>query len=247
MTPSTVRTKPTTERPLLVFGAHPDDIEFGCGGVVAGEARLGRPVTLVVCSRGEAGTNGTPAIRVREARNAARELGAEIEFIDLGGDARFVAAPAHAIKLAAIIRRVRPTMVLAPTLEENQHPDHAVLGRLVRDACRLARFGGLRELRSRPPHVIGQLFYYAVTAEAEPLGVGRLLVDVSDADVRAAWIAAMKAHASQLRTRDYVEFQLTRARLHGLSAGVEYAQPLFPASALLVDSLEPVEHSARRF
>ena len=242
-----MRTKPTTERSLLVFGAHPDDIEFGCGGIVAGEVRRGRSAQLVVCSRGEAGSNGTPTIRTREARQAARELGAAIEFVDLGGDAHFTATPAYAIKLAAIIRRVRPAVVLAPTVEENQHPDHAVLGRLVRDACRLARFSGLRELRGRAPHAIGQLFLYAVTAEAEPAGAGRVLVDVSAAEVRAAWIAAMKAHASQLRTRDYVEFQLTRARLHGLAAGVEYAQPLFPASPLLVDSLASLGRAARRF
>jgi LmbE family N-acetylglucosaminyl deacetylase len=239
--------KPTTEPALLAFGAHPDDIEFGCGAVVAGEVRRGRPVRLVVCSRGEAGSSGTPAARAREARRAARELGAVIEFADLGGDAHFTAGPAQAIKLAAIIRRVRPVIVLAPSVEENQHPDHAVLGRLVRDACRLARFGGLRELRGRPPHGIGQLFFYAVTAEAEPPGAGRVLVDVSDPDLRAAWIAAMKSHASQLRTRDYVEFQLTRARLHGLSAGVEYAQPLFPASPPLVGSLAGLERAARRF
>ena len=239
--------KPTTESPLLAFGAHPDDIEFGCGGVVAAEVQRGRAAHLVVCSRGEAGSNGTPALRAREARQAARELGAGIEFAHLGGDAHFTPTPAHAIRLAAIIRRVRPAVVLAPTTVENQHPDHAVLGRLVRDACRLARFGGLRELRKAPSHAIGQLFFYAVTHEAEPAADGRVLVDISGADVRAAWIAAMKAHASQLRTRDYVEFQLTRARLHGLSAGVEYAQPLFPASPLVVDSLAVLGRAARRF
>ena len=47
-----------------------------------------------------------------------------------------------------IIRRVRPGIVLAPSLVENQHPDHARLGRLVRDAARLARYGGVEELRA---------------------------------------------------------------------------------------------------
>jgi LmbE family N-acetylglucosaminyl deacetylase len=149
------RMKPTTEppsrpAPLLAFGAHPDDLEFGCGAVLVREARGGRPVHLVVGSRGEAASNGTPAQRTREARRAAALLGATIEFADLGGDAHFEARPAHAIKLAAVIRRVRPVLVLAPSLGENQHPDHAVLGRLVRDACRLARYGGLRELRRQP-------------------------------------------------------------------------------------------------
>jgi N-acetylglucosamine malate deacetylase 1 len=239
--------KLTSDAPLLVFGAHPDDIEFGCGGVIAGEAKRGRGVHFVVCSRGEAGSNGTPAQRTREAKRAAELLGATIEFISLGGDAHFELRPRHAIAIAGIIRRIRPAAVLAPSIVENQHPDHVVLGRLVRDAGRLARYGGLHELRRSPPHAIGQLFFYAVTAEAEPTDLGRVLVDVSAADVVATWTAAMAAHASQLRTRNYVELQLTRARLNGLRAGVEHAVPLFPSDPLLVDSLSNLERAARRF
>ncbi len=244
--------KPSTETaagsaPLLAFGAHPDDLEFGCGAVLAREALGGRRVRLVVGSRGEAASNGTPAQRTREARRAAAELGAEIEFVALGGDAHFEARPAWAVALAAVIRRVRPGLVLAPSLVENQHPDHAVLGRLVRDACRLARYGGLRELRRLRPHAIGQLFYYAVTPEAEPAEGGRVVVDVSEPPVLAAWTAAMEAHASQMKTRNYLELQLTRARLCGLRAGLSHAQVLFPAEPVLVDSLAAVERAARRF
>jgi N-acetylglucosamine malate deacetylase 1 len=240
--------KPTPEHgPLLAFGAHPDDIEFGCGGVIARETQSGRPVHLVVCSKGEAGTNGTPAGRMREARRAAALLGATIEFINLGGDAHFEVRPAHTIKLAAIIRRVRPALVLTPTVVENQHPDHVRLGQLVRDASRLARYGGLKELRRVKAHAIGQLFFYAVSPDAEPTDLGRVLVDVSAPEVVAAWTQAMEAHASQMRTRNYAELQLTRGRLNGLRAGVEYAIPLFAADALVVSSLAQVERSARRF
>ena len=240
--------KPTTEaRPLVAFGAHPDDIEFGCGGVIAREVQAGRAVHFVVCSRGEAASNGTPAQRTREAKAAAAVLGATIEFIDLGGDAHFEVRPAHAIKLAMILRRVRPALVLAPSVVENQHPDHVVLGKLVRDAARLARYGGLKELRRAKPHAIGQLFFYAVTPEAEPTDLGRVLVDVSAPNIVATWERAMTAHASQMRTRNYVELQLTRARLNGLRAGVEHAIPLFPSDALLVDSLAALERAARRF
>lgn len=238
--------KPIT-KPLLAFGAHPDDIEFGCGGVIAHEAELGRPVHLAVCSRGEAASNGTPAQRAREARRAAAILGATIEFCELGGDAHFEVRPAYAIKLAAVIRRVRPAMVLAPTVVENQHPDHVVLGRLVRDACRLARYGGLKELRRLAPHAVGQLFFYAVTPEAEPTAGARVVVDVSAPGTVATWTAAMEAHASQLKTRNYVELQLTRARLNGLRAGVEHAVPLFPGDPIFVDSLAGLERAARRF
>ncbi len=240
--------KPTTDAgPLLAFGAHPDDIEFGCGGVIALEAATGRKVHLVVCSRGEAGSNGTPAGRTREAKRAAAQLGASFEFIDLGGDAHFEERSTYVIKLAGIIRRVRPSVVLATSTVENQHPDHVKLGRMVRDAARLARFGGLKELRHVKPHAIGQLFFYAVSPDAEPHDFGRVLVDVSAPGVVAAWTAAMRAHASQMKTRDYAELQLTRARLNGLRAGLAHAIPLFPADAIVVDSLASLGRAARRF
>ncbi|HQY05638.1 MAG TPA: PIG-L family deacetylase, partial [Lacunisphaera sp.] len=121
-------TKPPNSPPLLAFGAHPDDLEFGAGGIIARETRAGRAVHLVVCSRGEAGTNGTPAVRTREAKAAAKILGATLEFLELDGDAHLGLKTAHAFALAAIIRRVRPGVVLAPTTEPNQHPDHWRLG-----------------------------------------------------------------------------------------------------------------------
>src|SRR5688500_20152772 len=94
--------KPRAESiPLLAFGAHPDDIEFGCGGVIAREAEAGRQAHFVVCSRGESASNGTPAVRTREAKQAAALLGATREFVALGGDAHFELRPSHAITLAA--------------------------------------------------------------------------------------------------------------------------------------------------
>jgi LmbE family N-acetylglucosaminyl deacetylase len=232
--------------PLLAFGAHPDDIEFGCGGVIAAESAAGRPAHFVVCSRGESGTRGTPAIRTREAKAAAQILGASIEFTNLGGDAHFEIRNQYVLALARIVRRVRPGVVLAPSLEGNQHPDHSKLGRMVRDALRLARYGGVRELKSLKPHATGALLYYAVTTEAEPAG-NRILIDVSAPGLLQTWQRAMEAHASQMATRNYTELQLTRARLNGLRSGTGHAIALFPADAPLVDSLAPITRSARAF
>lgn len=244
--------KPTPNSPaeptaLLAFGAHPDDIEFGCGGVMAREAQAGRPVHFVICSRGEAGTNGTPTQRVAESKVAAKQLGATVEFLELDGDAHLEVTAAHAITIAGILRRIRPAIVLAPTLVENQHPDHAHLGRLVRDAARLARYGGLKELRRAPSHAIAHLLYYAVTADAEPRDLPSLLIDVSASEILAAWTASMEAHASQLKTRNYVELQLARARLNGSRCGVAAAIPLFPNDPLVFDSLASLSRSTRRF
>jgi len=241
------RTSPAKPAPLLAFGAHPDDIEFGCGGIIARETRAGRAAHLVVCSQGESGSRGTPAQRTAEARKSAALLGATLEFAELDGDAHLEVRPAHALRLAEIIRRVRPAAVLAPSLAGNQHPDHPRLGRLARDACRLARYGGVAELRALPAHAISQLFFYAVAPEAEPAGVLPVLIDLSAPGIVAAWTKAMRAHATQARSRPYVELQLARARVQGLRAGVEYAQPLFPADPLLFDSLAALGRSARRF
>ncbi len=233
--------------PLLAFGAHPDDLEFGCGGIIANETRVGRKVHFVICSKGESGTNGTPKQRTAEAKQAAKLLGATIEFIELNGDAHLEIRAAHAIKLAGILRRIRPGVVLVPSLVENQHPDHWRLGKLVRDAARLARYGGLKELHHSPAHAIDQLFYYAVTPEAEPRDISPVLLDVSNPQVIAAWTAAMAAHKSQTQTRNYVELQLTRAYLLGARAGVGHAMALFPNDPLVLDSLAQVGRGARRF
>ena len=238
---------PATAGTLLAFGAHPDDIEFGCGGVVVRETRAGRAAHFVVCSRGEAATNGAPAQRVAEAEKSAALLGATLEFVELDGDAHLEVRAAHAIKLAGVLRRVRPGVVLAPSLVENQHPDHRRLGQLVLDAARLARYGAVEELRSSAPHAIGQLFFYAITPESEPSGITPVLIDVSAPEILAAWTAAMETHTSQARTRNYVELQLTRARLHGLRAGIGHAIALFPNDPLVLDSLAPVSRGARRF
>jgi LmbE family N-acetylglucosaminyl deacetylase len=233
--------------PLLAFGAHPDDIEFGCGGIIARETHAGRPVHLVICSRGESGTNGTPAERTAEAEKAAELLGATFEFVELDGDAHLEIRSAHAIALAEIIRRNKPAIVLAPTLEQNQHPDHWRLAQLVRDATRLARYGGFAELKNQPVHAIGQLFFYAITSNAEPSNCPPVLIDVSSPEVVAAWTAAMQAHASQLKTRDYVDVQLARARVNGSRCGTSAAMALYANDPLVFDSLAALGHGARRY
>jgi LmbE family N-acetylglucosaminyl deacetylase len=201
----------------------------------------------LVCSRGESATNGTPAERTVEAERGAAFLGATLEFLELDGDAHLELRVAHAIRLAGVLRRVRPSIVLAPTVVEDQHPDHSRLGRLVRDAARLARYGGLEELRALPSHTIDHLLFYALSPDAEPREVTPLLVDVSAAEVVAAWTAAMDAHASQMRTRNYRALQLARAVQNGLRAGVGHAIALYPNAPPVLKSLAQLGRDASRF
>jgi hypothetical protein len=72
-------------------------------------------------------------------------------------------------------------------------------------------------------------------------------MDVSTPEILAAWTAAMEAHASQTSARNYVELQLTRARLRGLRAGIGHAIALFPNDPPVLDSFAQLSRSARRF
>jgi LmbE family N-acetylglucosaminyl deacetylase len=170
-------------------------------------------------------------------------MGATVEFAELDGDGHLEVRTAHAIKLAEIVRRLKPGIVLAPAPEGNQHPDHARLGQLVRDACRLARYGNIVELKGEKAHAVEGLFFYDVTSGAAENAA--VLVDVSD--VVKEWTAAMEAHASQMRTRNYIELQLTRARVNGLRAGVSHAIGLHPNDAVVVGDLAAIGRGARMF
>jgi LmbE family N-acetylglucosaminyl deacetylase len=232
---------------LLAFAAHPDDLEFAVGALLARESQAGRPVHMIVCSRGESGTHGTPEERTAETEAAARILGAWLTFLPLDGDAHLQIKTEHALALARLIRIHKPAILLAPSTVQNQHPDHWRLGTLVRDAARLARYGGIEELKPHPPHAVSALYFYALSPDAEPRDISPVLIDVSDPALLDTWTRAMNAHASQMKTRNYLDLQLTRARLNGLRAGggVTHAIPLFPNDPLLFDALPP--RTARSF
>ena len=228
---------------ILAVGAHPDDIEFGCAPVLIKEIRRGNSVRLLVLSRGEAGSSGTPESRQQEALYAARILGASsIEFLDFGGDCHLRQLPENAIRLAAEIRKFRPAIVLAPHTDENQHPDHAVVGKLMRDACRLARYGGLEELKGTPPHFVANLYFYAITQD---FGRPGIVIDISD--VIADWTAAMNCHASQVGSKAYVEHRIAAARLLGVTIGTAYAAGLYTTDPVRLENLSDLTLSSRNF
>jgi LmbE family N-acetylglucosaminyl deacetylase len=228
---------------LLAVGAHPDDIEFGCAPVLIKELRKGNRVRMLVLSRGEAGSAGTPELREQEARTAAARIGAEIEFLEMGGDCHLEYRPANSLRLAAEIRQFRPAIVLAPHPEENQHPDHAVAARLMRDACRLARYGGLEELRAWPVHKIASLYFYNITSH---LGHTPDIV-IGIADAMEEWEAVMNCHGSQVLSKGYIELQKSAARLLGLATGTEYAAGLYANDPVRVDHLSDLALSSRNF
>jgi LmbE family N-acetylglucosaminyl deacetylase len=220
---------------ILAFGAHPDDIEFGCGAFLLDAAEKGAQLSLVVLSKGEAGTHGDPAIRGKESQQAADMLGAELQFLPTAGDTRIRNSLELSQEVARCIRTAKPDLILAPTGHLNQHPDHRETNLLVRDAHRLARYGKTPDLEDLDPHAVQLLLFYEISSGSAGGGdLNSVLVDVSNHVQR--WQDLMQCHASQTRNMDYIDLQLSRARAYGIQAGVHSAQRLYSESPMLASS-----------
>ena len=91
---------------ILAFGAHPDDVEMGCGGTLAKSTSMGRSVGIIDLTKGELGTNGSPEERDKEASQSAKILG--VKFRENMGfeDGFLVNDKSNQIEIVKKIRRV---------------------------------------------------------------------------------------------------------------------------------------------
>lgn len=129
---------------ILAFGAHPDDVELGCGATIAKEVALGRKVGIVDLTRGELGTRGSAEIRHQEATDAANILGVSIRE-NLGfRDGFFINNEEHQLEIIKMIRKYKPEIVLCNAIDD-RHIDHGKGSKLVSDACFLS---GLRKIET---------------------------------------------------------------------------------------------------
>jgi LmbE family N-acetylglucosaminyl deacetylase len=144
-----VETNLATPRVALAVGAHPDDIEFGCGATLAKWAAAGCRIHHVICTDGSKGTwdpAQDPAELVArrriEQRAASVTLGGsgEVTFLDWP-DGELEAGLRQRVEVAAAIRRVRPDVVLGhdPWKRYRLHPDHRNAGYLLTDGLIAAR------------------------------------------------------------------------------------------------------------
>lgn len=222
---------------LLFVGAHPDDIEFSCGGWVAAAVARGQQVGLLDLTRGELATNGTPEIRAEEATAAAAVLGVAVRE-NLGLPDGGVSSESSAVDgVVEVLRRLRPALLIGPWVEA-RHPDHAAAGRLLERAHFL---GGL--LRHRPelgtPWRARRLIRYPQRQEIRP----DFVVDITaHAAIKRDAIAA---HASQFGGAATLVNQPigaaaweVRDRYWGATIGVEQGEPyLLGAPVPLEDPL----------
>ena len=210
---------------LLAIGAHPDDVEVGCGGLLIKMAQRGYRTGIVYLTRGEMGTGGTPEIRQQEAKNAADILGAKILATLDYGDCKVADTYENRLAVARLLRRHQPKIVLAPYWQgghgkRQSHPDHLATGQIVINAANFATFKKL-PIEGDPYRIKG-LFHYFLPPEASPTFV----VDITEQFDK--WMDALKAHKSQFlnptKDRDYLWSLESMARSYGGIIGVKYGQ-----------------------
>jgi N-acetylglucosamine malate deacetylase 1 len=221
---------------ILVFGAHPDDAEFGMGASMVKFVRSGASVTVCVLTRGEAGTYGTPEGREAEMRAAAELLGGGLDILDFKDCQVFDSFEAR-VKVAEAIRRHRPRIIFAPYhtnpsfhKDGGAHPDHCATGAIVRSAARYARFKGLSAAKGEPWNADHLLYYMAPRSHAPSL-----LNDVTP--YMAEWERIAQCHVSQMSLRDGRVLEgLRRFReSYGNLLGVPYAEGFVDEEPILFD------------
>jgi len=174
---------------ILAFGAHPDDVELFAGGTMAKMAALGYSTGAVDMTRGELGTRGTPALRKKEAREAAEILGLKVRENLCFADGEVPGTAAARLKVIRVLRKYRPRMVLTHYWDD-KHPDHVNTSKLVSEAVHHSGLAKIKteQKRYRPPTL---LFF-----KLPPYVLPTFVVDISDfIDQRNA---AIRAYRSQL-------------------------------------------------
>src|SRR5690606_33803588 len=122
---------------ILAIGAHPDDVELGCGATIAKEVYNGKKVGIIDLTQGELGTRGTAETRKSEAADSAKILGIAVRENMGFADGFFINDKAHQLELIRMIRKYQPEMVLCNAIHD-RHIDHAKGSQLVSDACFLS-------------------------------------------------------------------------------------------------------------
>lgn len=191
---------PTPER-VLAMGAHPDDIEFGCGATLAKWAAAGCEVSHLVCTDGSKGTwdpdqdtDELVVLRQQEQRDAARALGARGEVVFLGyTDGELESGLLQRAKVASWIRRLRPDVVIThdPWKRYRLHPDHRNAGLLGVEGIVAARDPHFFREQALGHHRPSALLLY----EADEADHVENVTGFGDTK-----LAALFAHASQFRS-----------------------------------------------
>jgi LmbE family N-acetylglucosaminyl deacetylase len=215
---------------VLAVGAHPDDIEIGCGGTLAHMRARGDEVHLLVATSGEAGSNEVDVetlgrTREGEARSAAEALGvASIEFLRLP-DGLTGFTRDDKLRMIGLIRKVRPHVVFVHSSRE-QHLDHKTIHGLVVAGVAAAAGPWFQEAPGDPWAVQTMLGYEVW----QPMETFAMAVDITE--TLPTKLEALRRHASQTATIPYDDAVEGLGRYRGAMSGAGKYVEVFEALRL---------------
>ena len=233
---------------ILAIGAHPDDVELGCGASIAKEISLGKKVGILDLTRGELGTRGSAEIRDNEAKESAKILGVIVRD-NLGfSDGFFLNDKKHQIEVIKMIRKYQPEIVLCNAIDD-RHIDHPKGSNLVSNACFLS---GLVKIETELDGVVQepwrpkQVYHYIQWKNIEP----DFVIDVSDfIDIK---LKAVNAYSSQfynpnskepsspISSKNFLDSIVYRAQDLGRLIGVDHAEGFNTERYIAIKSLDKI-------
>lgn len=234
---------------VLAFGAHPDDVELGCGGTIAKEVASGKKVGIVDLTRGELGSRGSVEIRNSEAAKASAILGITTRENLNMRDGFFINDEKHQLQVIEIIRKYKPEIVLCNAIDD-RHIDHGKASKLVSDACFLSgllkietTYNGEVQLPWRPKVV----YHYIQWKNIAP----DFVIDITGFnDQRMASILAYSsqfydpnstAPETPIATKNFLESLNYRVQDFGRLIGTEHAEGFTAERYLAINSLSDLK------
>lgn len=230
---------------LLAIAAHPDDVELTCGGTLLKMAQQGYKTGILDLTAGEMGTRGTPETRAKEAAKAAKLLRVKWRGTLGVPDSDVQPTRQHMLRLAAVIRQLRPKTVILPYWEA-RHPDHYHASTLGYEGCFVA---GLKQLPLEgQPFRPFKILYSTAYAEVRPT----FIVDITAQYTQRhrailAYSTQFRPGKSQPKSKvhlaiDRLEDEMNQlARHNGQKIGVKYGEPFLQKEFMKVDDVVKLE------
>jgi len=223
--------------PKVVLGvaAHPDDLDFGASGTMAGFAKNGADVHYLIVTDGSKGSSdmklsSTELIKIREEeqRNAVKEVGGKsVTFLGYP-DGELEITMALKKDIVKVIRRLKPDVVITmdPSMLYSaergfiNHPDHRAAAQATLDSV----FPLARDHMVFPElFANGYLPHKTATVLLTNFNTNDFVVDITDTFPNK--IAALKAHASQIADIEEVKGWMSEiAGKIGKASGYKYAE-----------------------
>ncbi|MFT6197378.1 MAG: bacillithiol biosynthesis deacetylase BshB1 [Nonlabens sp.] len=217
---------------ILAIGAHPDDIELSCAGVLLKEQAAGKKTGVLDLTRGELGSRGSAEIRDQEAAAAAKILKLSVRENLAFKDGFFMNDEAHQLEVIRIIRKYRPEIVLCNSIKD-RHPDHAKGSELASVSCYLSglqrietTLEGIPQEHWRPK----QVYHYIQWLDIEP----DFVVDITgfiDAKMEAVhayrtqfYHPEDKGPQTPINSKNFLESIKYRSANYGRLIGTEHAE-----------------------